>query len=129
MDTAPSYAVSLLQGQWWKWYARVTAPQPPLAECFNASKESGNDEDKITNNGSSAVDTHLLTVVRGLPRHARLANADGTSKNGDPYLRLFLNDGVLQPGQSAYAVFSFARPKDMARLNYTLELLSGQGNP
>jgi Di-haem cytochrome c peroxidase len=84
---------------------------------------------KITNNGTSVVDTHLLTVVRGLPRHARLANADGTSKNGDPYLRLFLNDGVLQPGQSAYAVFSFARPKDMARLNYTLELLSGQGNP
>lgn len=54
---------------------------------------------------------------------------DQDVENGDPYLRLFLNDGVLRPGQSAYAVFSFARPKDVARLNYTLELLSGQGQP
>ncbi len=84
---------------------------------------------KITNNSTEVIDTHLLTVVRGLPRHARLANADGTSKDGDPYLRLFLNDGVLQPGQSAYAVFSFTRPRDVARMNYRLELLSGQGNP
>ena len=84
---------------------------------------------KITNNGTTVVDTHLLTVVRGLPRNARLANADGTSKDGDPYLRLFLNEGVLQPGQSAYAVFSFTRPRDVARMNYRLEMLSGQGKP
>ena len=84
---------------------------------------------KITNNGTTVVDTHLLTVVRGLPHQARLANADGTSRNGDPYLRLFLNEGVLQPGQSTYAVFSFTRPRHVARMNYRLELLSGQGNP
>jgi cytochrome c peroxidase len=84
---------------------------------------------KITNNGTNVVDTHLLTIVRGLPRTARLTNADGTSKEGDPYVRLFLNDGVMQPGQSAYAVLSFTRPRQVARMNYRLELLSGQGNP
>ena len=84
---------------------------------------------KITNNGTTVVDTHLLTIVRGLPRQASLNNASGTTKSGEPYLRLFLKEGVLQPGQSAYAELQFTRPKDVSRLNYTLELLSGQGNP
>jgi hypothetical protein len=84
---------------------------------------------KITNNGTTVVDTHLLTIVRGLPRQANLNNASGTTKSGDPYLRMFLNDGVLKPGQSAYAELLFTRPKDVARLNYTLEMLSGQGKP
>ena len=84
---------------------------------------------KITNNGTTVVDTHLLTIVRGLPRQARLTNSSGTSTNGDPYLRLFLNDGVLQPGQSTYAAFFFMRPREVGRLNYSLELLSGQGRP
>jgi hypothetical protein len=84
---------------------------------------------KITNNGTTVVDTHLLTIVRGLPRQASLNNASGTTKSGAPYMRLFLKEGVLQPGQSTYAELQFTRPRDVPRLNYTLELLSGQGNP
>jgi hypothetical protein len=84
---------------------------------------------KITNNGTTVVDTHLLTIARGLPRQVRLANASGTTSSGDPYLRLFLNKGVLEPGQSTFAVLFFQRPHDMPRADYRLELLSGQGNP
>jgi Di-haem cytochrome c peroxidase len=84
---------------------------------------------KITNNGTTVVDTHLLTIARGLPREVRLANASGTTSTGDPYLRLFLNKGVLEPGQSTFAVLFFERPNNMARADYRLELLSGQGNP
>lgn len=84
---------------------------------------------KITNNGTTVVDTHLLTIVHGLPRNASLNNASGTSKGGDPYVRLFLDAGVLQPGQSTYATLFFTRPKNVSLMNYTLELLSGQGKP
>jgi hypothetical protein len=42
---------------------------------------------------------------------------------------LFLNQGVLAPGQSTFAVLLLQRPHDMPRANYRLELLSGQGNP
>jgi cytochrome c peroxidase len=84
---------------------------------------------KITNNGTTVVDTHLLTIARGLPREVKLANASGTTSTGDPYLRLFLNKGVLAPGQSTFAVLFFHRPHDMPRANYRLELLSGQGTP
>jgi cytochrome c peroxidase len=84
---------------------------------------------KITNNGTTVVDTHLLTVARGLPRGTQLANASGKTTTGDPYLRLFLTDGVLQPGQSAYATFLFNRPPNLPRVSYRLDLLSGQGKP
>jgi cytochrome c peroxidase len=84
---------------------------------------------KITNNGTTVVDTHLLTIARGLPRAVKLANASGTTSSGDPYLRLFLNKGVLAPGQSTFAVLFFQRPHDMPRADYRLELLSGQGKP
>ncbi len=84
---------------------------------------------KITNNGTTVVDTHLLTIARGLPRQARLVNASGATSTGDPYVRLFLNKGVLEPGQSTFAVLFLQRPRDMPRANYRLELLSGQGNP
>jgi hypothetical protein len=84
---------------------------------------------KITNNSTKLVDTHLLTIARGLPRDVRLSNASGVTKSGDPYLRLFLTEGVLQPGQSTFAVLFLQRPPHIPRVNYRLELLSGQGNP
>ena len=84
---------------------------------------------KITNNGTTVVDTHLLVLARDLPGGARLTNNNGRTSTGDPYLRLFLKDGVLLPGKSTYAALFFARPDGVARLNYRLELLSGQGKP
>jgi hypothetical protein len=83
------------------------------------------------------IDTHLLIIAQGLSGGARLRNASGVSRAGDPYLRLFLSDGVLLPGESTLATLVIqcgSRDGDMgdhddAPVSYTLELLSGQGRP
>src|SRR5271170_4159181 len=58
------------------------------------------DEYTIRNSSASVVDTNLLVIVHGLPNQVRLLNASGVTSSGDPYLRVFLTNGVLQPGQS-----------------------------
>ncbi|HEU5297841.1 MAG TPA: cytochrome c peroxidase [Burkholderiaceae bacterium] len=92
---------------------------------------------RITNNSLRGIDTHLLVIVQGLSGQARLVNASGTTSNGEPYLRVFLPDGELQPGQSVVQVLSFEPrgdrdqrrgPPDQA-VRYSVRLLSGQGNP
>ena len=88
------------------------------------------DEQRITNNSTSIIDTHLLVVVQVLSdRHARLANASGITSSGDPYLRVFLPSGALQPGQSIVETLHFERSGDAGPLRYRLRLLSGQGKP
>jgi len=84
---------------------------------------------RITNNSTSIIDTHLLLMARGLPRTIRLANGSGTSSSGDPYLRVFLPDGVIMPGQSIVATLVFERKPKGPAVNYSLGLLSGQGRP
>jgi hypothetical protein len=80
-----------------------------------------------TNTADSVVDTHLVVVVRGLPAGARLIHASGTTHDGDPYIRMFLPDGVLQPGQQVTQRFVFS--KVARKLSYRMMLLSGQGTP
>jgi len=87
------------------------------------------DEHEITNNSSTIVDTHLLIVVQGLSGQVRMLNASGTTSSGDPYLRVFLPDGVLLPGQSIAETLLFERLSNAPQVSYTLKLLSGQGNP
>jgi cytochrome c peroxidase len=88
------------------------------------------DEYQLTNNSSSVVDTHLLIVIQGLSNGIQMANASGTTSAGDPYLRVFLPNGVLLPGQSIPVALSFVQRQPHApAVSYTLELLSGQGNP
>lgn len=84
---------------------------------------------RITNNSSAIVDTHLLVVVRGLVDRIRMENASGITSGGDPYVRLFLPNGVLSPGQSIVAPLGFKRESNAPPVRYTLMLLSGQGNP
>lgn len=90
---------------------------------------------RIANNGTSIIDTHLLLIARGLGGGARLDNASGSTRDGDPYLRLFLKDGVLMPGQSIVATLQVSQRgrhdrDDRGRpLTYSLVLLSGQGQP
>jgi len=93
---------------------------------------------RLTNHGASVVDTHLLVVAQGLSGRARLRNASGVSRAGDPYRRLFLRDGVLLPGQSTVVTLVIqrgrddddrARERDDAPVRYHLTLLSGQGQP
>src|SRR6266850_2245538 len=101
---------------------------------------------RITNTDSSTViDTHLLIIVEGLSDQFRLENSSGTTSAGDPYIRVFLPNGVLFPGQNISQTLLFTRqrtdpkeeltdesrrasaPPAQAR-GYTLNLLSGQGN-
>jgi hypothetical protein len=84
---------------------------------------------RITNGSASVVDTHLLVIVQGLSGRTRLANASGTTSGGDPYLRVFLPDGVLQPGQSIVETLVLRRHPHDPPVHYTLRLLSGQGAP
>lgn len=84
---------------------------------------------RITNNGTSIIDTHLLMVARGLSRDIRMANASGTTSMGDPYLRVFLPSGGLLPGQSIVERLVFTGRGREAPVRYGLVLLSGQGNP
>jgi len=85
----------------------------------------------MTNSSPSVVDTNLLIIVRGLSNEIRLENASGTTRSGDPYIRVFLPNGVLQPGQSILQSLIFRRPggNNAPPVSYTLDLLSGQGNP
>jgi hypothetical protein len=95
------------------------------SHCFRSTAE---DIYRLTNTSDVAVDTHLLIIVRGLRAGVHLKNESGTTHNGEPYIRVFLPDGVLQPGQqiTQRLVFSDAGGKQPA---YAITLLSGQGAP
>ena len=83
----------------------------------------------ITNKSTVAVDTHLLIIARGLPPQVTLANASGVTSTGDPYLRVFLSNGLLNPGQSITQTLIFQGPPNALQASYNLDFLSGQGNP
>jgi cytochrome c peroxidase len=84
---------------------------------------------RITNTSSSIVDTHLLVIARGLPAGVRVENRSGITRDGAPYRRVFLDDGVLMPGQSLYHRVELGRRGRAPRVTYSLSFLSGQGNP
>jgi hypothetical protein len=73
------------------------------------------------------VDTHLLIIVKGLSERFQLDNTGGVTSTGDPYLRAFLPNGVLMPGQSISTTLIFERQPHELPANYSLTLLSGQG--
>jgi len=83
----------------------------------------------ITNTSSSPVDTHLLMIVGGLSSQVRMENANGSTRGGDPYLRLFLPDGILRPGQSVVTRLLFKQQPQNPTVIYGFTFLSGQGNP
>ena len=84
---------------------------------------------KITNNSQSVIDTHLLLVAQGLSTQIDMENASGRTSTGSPYLRVFLPNGVLLPGQSIVETLRFKRESHAPPVSFTLTLLSGQGNP
>ena len=84
----------------------------------------------ISNISTSIIDTHLLVIAQGLPPGVRLLNRNsGTTSTGAPYLRVFLPNGVLLPGQSTVQTLRLKRPNGSQPIRYQLTLLSGQGNP
>jgi hypothetical protein len=101
-------------------------------ELIGSSRNGGGrqrDVYRLTNNSTAPVDTHLLMVVRGLAGRNRLENGTGVTSTGEPYRRVFLADGVLKPGQSIVRSLLVKRHSHDRRQNYSLTLLSGQGNP
>ena len=58
-----------------------------------------------------------------------MENAKGFTTAGDPYLRVFLLDGVLLPGKTMVTKLDFRRESNAPQLSYTLQLLSGQCTP
>jgi cytochrome c peroxidase len=100
---------------------------------LTASERTGNrqrDSYRIANAGDTVIDTHLLVVVEGLSdSRARLLNAEGLTSSGEPYLRVYLEEGVLRPGGRIPQTLRFERPRDGGPLRYRIKLLSGQGTP
>jgi hypothetical protein len=84
---------------------------------------------RITNASTGPIDTHLLVVARGLSFQIEMENASGRTSAGDPYLRVFLPNGILAPGQSTLVALRFRRHQQSPTVRFTLTLLSGQGNP
>ena len=86
---------------------------------------------RFTNTSDAIVDTNLLVIAGDLPRGVRLRDASEVTSDGDPFVRLFLDEGVLLPGQSIVETFTFKsrrfwRPRPV---DVTFTLLSGQGTP
>jgi hypothetical protein len=80
---------------------------------------------RLTNHSDAVIDTHLLIILRGLPAGTRLENESGKTRDGQPYIRVFLPSGVLNPGQQITQRLAFHG----GHPSYELELLSGQGIP
>ncbi len=83
----------------------------------------------FTNTSDDVIDTHLLIIAAGLPRGVVLRNASGTTRSGEPYIRVFLPGGVLQPGQHISQAFTFNGVTRRRQPTYRFTLLSGQGAP
>jgi hypothetical protein len=79
---------------------------------------------------SGIVDTNLLIIAQGLSNGVQLENASAISSSGEPYLRVFLPNGVLNPGESIVEQLNFdKRLRGSKPVSYTLDFLSGQGEP
>ena len=100
-------------------------------KLIDSDRGDGRQTDKyrITNNSTTVVDTHLLLIAKGLASGVRMVNASGVTGSGAPYLRVFLAEGVLLPGQSIERSLSFqqAPRSEKARPQYTINAQSGQG--
>ena len=58
-----------------------------------------------------------------------VTSASGFTTAGDPYMREFLRDGVLRPGQTIVVPVTVRRGSHGPAIDYRLKLLSGQGTP
>lgn len=99
-----------------------------IAEDGNAGSEEEHSV-PVKNTSTDIVDTHLVIVVKDLPAGASLLNADGNTKDGDPFVRVYLDGGTLLPGNTMFATLRFQK-KDVSTSvsGYTLAFLSGQGD-
>ncbi len=105
---------------------------------MSVSTDGSTDTWAITNESESVIDTHLLVIVTGLAAGVTVdateqtlnqALPGGTASGepvGEPVYRVFLPDGVLDPGASISVEIVRAGGSSGS---YALKLLSGQGKP
>ena len=87
-------------------------------------------EDRNQRSSSSLAKSYLLLIAQGVPPGVQLLNKNsGTTSTGAPFLRVFLPNGVLLPGQSTVQTLRFKRPDASQPIRYQRTLLSGQGKP
>jgi hypothetical protein len=98
----------------------------PQASIQLSSSSGKKDVWLITNTSNSVIDTHLLVIVTGLSAGVTV-DAKETTTTGKPYYRMFLPDGVLNPGQSLST--TVVRAGGGSSNSYTFQLMSGQGKP
>lgn len=96
-----------------------------VTQRCNFAQQADPDTFRISNIGTGVIDTNLLVVVTGLPQGIKLLDASGTTSGGDPYIRLFLQAGVLTPGASVTVNLRFSGQQGQPQ--YKITLLSGQG--
>jgi len=95
----------------------------------NSNGRRQTDQYRITNTSQSVIDTHLLVIVRGLSHETELENSSGTTGARNPYVRVFLPNGVLQPPEHCPNVNLRAggQPQgSAAKLRYPAPLGTGQ---
>jgi len=92
---------------------------------------------ELSNTSDSVVDTNLIVVIEDLPTGVTLGNASGTTSDGDPFIRIFLddNDGTLLPNAEVRASLSFdgvssrGFRRSIRPVSFSTTFLSGQGTP
>lgn len=100
----------------------------PASVSTNGGAEQ-EDRVQLRNASTEVVDTHLIVVVDGLPAGVSLLNAEGTTRDGRPYVRLYLSGGVLLPGNSMPTTLRFKKQDvNTPVTGYSLGFLSGQGD-
>lgn len=103
-----------------------------IARVQSSTAEGGKrreDVYRITNVSADIIDTHLLVVVQGLADAVEVVHPSGFTSGGDPYLREFLSEGVLLPGQAIVVPVTVSRGSHGPAIDYRLKVLSGQGAP
>ena len=96
-----------------------------------SSTEDGVQTDVLTieNTSDEIVDTHLLLLASDLTEGVTLMDTEEVTVDGVPFLRTFLEEGVLEPGASFEATLRFELGDDADEAEYELGTLSGQGTP
>ncbi len=86
----------------------------------------------IHNTSDSMIDTHLIIVLKDLPDDVVVLQHNGMTENDEPYFRLFLQNGVITPGDGISHTIKLRHQDDSeitTPISYNLLMLSGQGNP
>lgn len=106
---------------------KITPGQPNVEDENGGGEQE--DDIAIENTSSDIIDTHLIVIVKDLPAGVSLLNAEGLTKDGNPYLRVYLDGGILWPGNSMFVALRFQK-KDVSTpvTGYNLGFLSGQGD-